>query len=259
MVLKMLVGIDANDTRLILAAKNTTKSRILRVDPSDSHLPPLFTKNMLKFSESKDGIQKQCTPNILPCRIHHDGPVDASPRYWTPETAKGQSSIASRLHSPQTPVRDSHISDSKPEAYFRGRKLRGREIDVPKGYRGVVVQEAGKEKAAVQTMNMGDLDGEEGEEEREEVTVLNEVGLFDKVVIWNHESIVDGDDAFVKGLGEWVGFAQAVSHVFPKCTQRYMYNIADATYRVDACLRSRKDFVKMAKESYPSLNANARE
>lgn len=24
------------------------------------------------------------TPNILPCRIHHDGPVDLSTRYWQP-------------------------------------------------------------------------------------------------------------------------------------------------------------------------------
>ena len=97
-------------------------------------------------------------------------------------------------------------------------------MDVPKGYRGVIVQEAGKEKIAVQDMNIGDLDGEEGEEEQEEVTVLNEVGLFDKVVIWNHESVVDGDDAFVKGLGEWIGFAQAVSRVFPAGSQKHMWN-----------------------------------
>lgn len=202
---------------------------------------------MLKLSKSKDGAQKQCTPNILPCRIHHDGPVDAAPRYWAPKTAKGQFSVASRLHPPQTTIRGLYISDGKPEAYFRGRKLRGREIDVPKGYRGVVVQEAGKEKMDVQDMNMGHLDGEEGEEEQEEVTVLNEVGLFDKMVIWNHESVIDGDDAFVKGLGEWIGFAQAVSHAFPTRTQRHIYNIADTICRVDACSRGRKDIVKMAK------------
>ena len=174
---------------------------------------------MLRFSKPKDGVQKQCTPNILPCRIHHDGPVDASPRYWAPETAKGQFSIASRL---RTPIRCSYITDGKPEAYFRGRKLKGLEIDVPQGYTGVIVQEIGKEKMAVQNIHMADLDGDEGDEEQEEVTMLNEVGSFDKVVIWNHESMVDGDDAFVKGLGEWIGFAQAVSHVFPVSTQRQM-------------------------------------
>lgn len=68
------------------------------------------------------------------------------------------------------------------------------------------------------------MDEKEGEEKREEVTVLNEVGSFEKVVIWNHESMVDGDDAFVKGLHEWIGFAEAVSHVSLACGQRYMDN-----------------------------------
>lgn len=142
---------------------------------------------MLKFSKPEDHFQRQCTPNILPCRIHHDGPVEASPRYWAPETAK----------------------DGKPEAYFRGRKLRGRDIHVPQGYRGVIVKEAGKEKTASQSTDKGYLEEEEGEEQ-EEVAVLNEVGSFDRVVIWNHESMVDGDDAFVKGLDEWVVFAEAM-------------------------------------------------
>lgn len=31
----------------------------------------------------------QCTPNILPCRIHHDGPVDSFQRYWTPVADEG--------------------------------------------------------------------------------------------------------------------------------------------------------------------------
>ncbi|KAL9136021.1 MAG: hypothetical protein Q9175_002759 [Cornicularia normoerica] len=142
---------------------------------------------MLKFSKSDDRVQKLCTPNILPCRIHHEGPIDASPRYWAPETAK----------------------DGKLEAYFRGRKLRGQEIDVPQGYRGVVVQEAGKERTAFRTTDRGGLEVE-GDEELEEDTVLNEIGSFEKVIIWNHESMVDGDDAFVKGLSEWIGFAQVM-------------------------------------------------
>ena len=47
--------------------------------------------------------------------------------------------------------------------------------------------------------------------------MLKEVGSFDKMLIWNHESMVDGDDTFVKGLSEWVGFAEAVSHMFETC------------------------------------------
>ncbi len=87
----------------------------------------------------------------------------------------------------------------------------------------MIVKEAAKEKPPLQNIGRGDLEGEEGEEgeeEQEEVTVLNEVGSFDKVVAWNHESVVDGDDAFVKGLGEWIAFAEAVSHILPARAQR---------------------------------------
>lgn len=143
---------------------------------------------MLRFSKSEDCVQKHCTPNTLPCRIHYDGPVNASPRYWAPETAEV----------------------GKPEAYFRGRKLRGHEIDVPQGYRGVIVKEGGKDKSAFQNTGREYSEGDEGEEEQEEINMLNEVGSFEKVVIWNHESMVEGDDAFLKGLSEWIGLAEAI-------------------------------------------------
>ena len=119
------------------------------------------------------------------------------------------------MHSSQIPIRGSFITGGKLGAYFRGRKLRGQEIDVPQGYRGVIVKEAGKEKTAFQTPEKECLEGEEGEEEQEGIIVLDEVGSFKKVIIWNHESVVHGDDAFMKGLSEWIGFAEAVSHHIP--------------------------------------------
>ena len=180
----------------------------------------------LRLKKAKDHNQKPCTPNILPCRIHHDAPVDASTRYWAPETAKGQSEFQLLLHADQTPIQ-SFIIDEKPEVYFRGRKLRGRELQVPQGYRGVIVKEAGNEMTGFQTLEQGGLENDEGEqreEEQEEITMLNEISAFDKLLIWSHESIVEGNDAFVKGLSEWIGFAEAVSLVFPGCGRLYMHN-----------------------------------
>lgn len=82
---------------------------------------------------------------------------------------------------------------------------------MPGGYRGVVVKATEKEKAAgSRECNQIEIGGEE-EDEEEETAILQEVGSFDEVVLWGHESLVDGDDAFVKGLGEWIGFAEAVS------------------------------------------------
>lgn len=84
---------------------------------------------------------------------------------------------------------------------------------------------AGKEKAALHSVEKGDLEGEESEEreeEQEEITLLNEVGSFDKLLIWNHESMVEADDTFVKGLCEWMGLAEAVSRVSQVCGRRYV-------------------------------------
>lgn len=44
---------------------------------------------MLAIEKSKSHKGK-CTPNILPCRINHNGPVHASKRYWNPITTPGK-------------------------------------------------------------------------------------------------------------------------------------------------------------------------
>ena len=91
---------------------------------------------------------------------------------------------------------------------------------MPDGYRGVVVvkkrlEEEGNEGDERRRRGNGflksDLD-EEGEEEGEEpVAVLEEVGAFEKIVVWDHEKVVEDDDGVVKGVAEWIRFAEAVS------------------------------------------------
>lgn len=69
---------------------------------------------MLAIQQSKDTNQAYYTPNILPCAIKHNGPVQASERYWNPEVDE----------------------NGKQTAYFRGRKLQGRTVKLPAGYQG---------------------------------------------------------------------------------------------------------------------------
>ena len=105
--------------------------------------------------------------------------------------------------------------------------MRGQEVKVPQGYRGVIVKEAGKEKTALQKSEDGGYEREEEggrEEEQEDMTVLNEIGSFDNFFLWNHESMINEDDAFVKGLSEWISFAEAVSHAFPVSGRRYVHD-----------------------------------
>lgn len=54
-------------------------------------------------------------------------------------------------------------------------------------------------------------DDEEEEEEEEQIASLNELATFQSVVVWDHEKIIEGnEDALVKGLNEWIHFAEAV-------------------------------------------------
>ncbi|KAL6719137.1 hypothetical protein ACLMJK_003374 [Lecanora helva] len=162
---------------------------------------------MLRLSGSSKQDSSQCTPNLLPCRIHHDGPVDASPRYWNPERSKGRNSII--LSKGTLADRISHTADDGPEAYFRGRKLKGKIVKLPEGYEGMIVQKSGKEQRLVQNVEQQKVDEEAGREENEEeLGRLSKIGSFEEVIIWGHDSCVPTDDLFVKGIEEWIGFAE---------------------------------------------------
>lgn len=80
-------------------------------------------------------------------------------------------------------------------------------MKLPKDYEGVIVENAGIEQPSLDRDRMTD---DPEDEEVEEIKVLKETGKFETVVLWGHGAVVEDDDAFVKGLNEWVGFADAV-------------------------------------------------
>lgn len=56
-----------------------------------------------------------------------------------------------------------------------------------------------------------DDDEDEDAEMEDEVKIAEEVGKFDHIVIWEHGGKVDVENsAFVRGLGEWIGFAEGM-------------------------------------------------
>jgi ribonuclease H2 subunit C len=57
-----------------------------------------------------------------------------------------------------------------------------------------------------------DEDTNEPEEEPEPVQILTEDGNFDEITVWGHDRVPAVDDSFVKGIGEWIVFAEAVSN-----------------------------------------------
>jgi ribonuclease H2 subunit C len=158
---------------------------------------------MLAIQPSNNGSTKKVIPNILPCAIKHNGPVNASPRYWDPQEDDSENKAST--------------------VYFRGRKLRGRRVDVPEGYTGVVLQKTDTLSTSTKGNGAAMADRlrrmEEGEDEDEdmvmdepvEVKVLEQKGRFDEIRVWGHDAVPEADDVFVKGVQEWIGFAEAVS------------------------------------------------
>lgn len=134
---------------------------------------------------------KQVTPNVLPCTIKHNGPVSAAERYWNPSTQQ----------------------DGTTTAFFRGRKLRGKKIALPEGYEGAVLQKTEKKVIAKPILpTSGDEDGADSATAPKEVEtlIMDQHARFGEIMVWDHEAVPEDTDVYVKGIEEWIGFAEVV-------------------------------------------------
>lgn len=61
---------------------------------------------------------------------------------------------------------------------------------------------------------------EEEDEPPEPVRILQEVSTFDEVVVWGHDAVPDADNAFVRGVQDWIGFAEAL-HGKPPVNEKH--------------------------------------
>ncbi|KAH6676597.1 putative ribonuclease H2 subunit C [Halenospora varia] len=129
----------------------------------------------------------KCTPNVLPCRVHHNGPVNASKRYWEPRTT----------------------SNVKTIAYFRGRKLHGKQFKVPRGYRGIVL--ASTDWILPKGSQSSPAEEDKDAEHEADVKVLEEQAEFNGIMVWGHEVVPDETaDPYVRGMEEWLSFAEQI-------------------------------------------------
>jgi hypothetical protein len=96
-------------------------------------------------------------------------------------------------------------------AYFRGRKLHGKAVKLPDGYRGVVVEKQQPPEAAPrEESDVIDLEQEEAEEQIP-LGSLETKAEFDEMVVWGHEVVADAaSDPYVR-IEEWTRFAGQVN------------------------------------------------
>ncbi|KAH8750745.1 ribonuclease H2, subunit C [Diaporthe sp. PMI_573] len=143
---------------------------------------------MLSVDQHKGSSCDKATPNVLPCRIQHDGPITEADSYWKP----------------------SQEPDDKRVAYFRGRKLHGKALRVPEGYRGVVVDKTEPPKPQAPRPDEPEVVDLEAEDEMP-LGALETKAEFDEIVIWGHESVADtSSDPYVRGVEEWMEVAEKI-------------------------------------------------
>ncbi|KAI9770575.1 MAG: hypothetical protein M1840_003165 [Geoglossum simile] len=164
---------------------------------------------MLAIKADKTALERRCTPNILPCRINHNGPVVASERYWDPSAGDGRErrtsaaiSFWERRSKSQRVIEVSFVA-----SIGNGKALTTRE--------GVVMSSTDKTLAQNSSKKGMPGDDPSDDEQPEEVKVMEEHASFDEIVVWGHEALPDASaDPYVKSMEEWVEFAEQI-HSFP--------------------------------------------
>ena len=68
----------------------------------------------------------------------------------------------------------------------------------------------------------------EQDEQPEPVKLLEEEARFDEITVWGHDRLPAADDTFVKGIEEWIAFAEAVGVASPGSCSRLNLVLADS-------------------------------
>ncbi|KAL9098318.1 MAG: hypothetical protein Q9163_006004, partial [Psora crenata] len=86
------------------------------------------------------------------------------------------------------------------------------ELKLSAGYQGIILKGGGKKHSRNREHLREALGLEENGDigDLRKLKTLQEVGSFDQIILWGHERLVGEDDAFVRGVDEWIEFAEAV-------------------------------------------------
>ncbi|CCU75349.1 unnamed protein product [Blumeria hordei] len=138
------------------------------------------------FLRKAKGHEGKCTPNVLPCRINFSGPVGVSKRHWHPVER----------------------SDGNSVVYFRGKKLYGKRINIPKNYRGVVLSKSDQDLPE----KMPPIEKIEEEADHSMSTqYLEETQEFEDIVVWGHETLPhESSDPYLRGINDWISLAKLI-------------------------------------------------
>ncbi|KAH8728626.1 ribonuclease H2, subunit C, partial [Phaeosphaeriaceae sp. PMI808] len=124
----------------------------------------------------------KCTPNLLPCRINHNGPINDTQKYFVPQTdAKNAQHV-----------------------YFRGRHLHGTTLPLPERYTGAVINMTDRPLPESEILK------DDEDDAHEQIKIAEQIGHFEDIMVWEHGSEVDQRSGVVRAVREWIGFAESM-------------------------------------------------
>ncbi|KAI9713221.1 MAG: hypothetical protein M1820_001207 [Bogoriella megaspora] len=142
-----------------------------------------------------------CTPNLLPCRINHNGMVNANERHWKPELQNGLQHR--RIKS--LAILTSRRWDTD-RTLTRSQAARARSAVLTKTERLLPAQELD-----IPSTDEDAMEQDPDEDRPEEVRIAEQSMVFDKFVVWGHETLPDPiQDPHIKGIQEWIAFAEKI-------------------------------------------------
>jgi ribonuclease H2 subunit C len=153
---------------------------------------------------------RKLVPNLVPCSIKHSGPIAVEPHHWQPQESHKSALVGE--HEVSTAAADAPEGQV---AYLRGRKLCGKAVPLPAGYKGYILEKS-TEIMQPESRRADIIPGSEQEREEEqelpgEIQIMGSKAQFDEVMVWAHEAVPDDDDPYVRGIQDWIGLAEAVS------------------------------------------------
>ena len=111
--------------------------------------------------------------------------------------------------------------DGTKTSYFRGRKLQGKAVKLPEGYRGAVATTPAAEQPLARLEDVGVIDLEP-EMPQGSLQVQAE---FDEMIVWGQGAGVDASDPYLRGAEEWVALAEKVGYQGAVCYGRCVADI----------------------------------
>uniref|UniRef100_A0A3B3ZN68 Uncharacterized protein n=1 Tax=Periophthalmus magnuspinnatus TaxID=409849 RepID=A0A3B3ZN68_9GOBI len=130
----------------------------------------ISSDSLIRLQLPSAGQAPRAPVHLMPCEIEHNGPARIT-EYFS-----------------------ATVKDCKHEqtVSFRGRGLKGQEVNCPQGYTGLILKEVNRP----------------GSEEEDRTVRVSSV--FDKLTYWNLETPPSSDDTIVMAM-DWPDLAEAVS------------------------------------------------